>query len=281
MNPESQSFRQTITVVVFFVLIIGSIYILYQRSNAPQGGENATSAVATTTTFNVPNTKTSVTLTTKGSGYTIEQVPITHTQAPQTPEYKAPLVCAPSISTDTCAMLTKQAVTATTAITKNKSDLDTWINLGVVRKQAGDYKGAEAAWQYVSAVSPTNIISFNNLGDLYMSYLKDYPKAVASYMQEIKNLPTNLDSYKNIFQIYTTTSYTGGAGAAEAILKQGIVANPKAVDLQVILARYYKSSGRTADAKATYQAAITSAQSQGQTSLATDIRREFLDGTPS
>ena len=191
-----------------------------------------------------------------------------------TPEYRTALTCAQKVSSDVCSASQKAAAAQVMSIGKNPSDLEAWIELGVARKDAGDYVGAASAWNYVSALDPSNVVSFNNLGDLYMSYLHEYPKAVASYMQEIRNNPHGLDAYKNIFQIYTTTAYTGSATAAADILKQGIAANPKAVDLQVILARYYKAHGDRADAQATYLAAISNAQSQGKSSLVTQLQAE-------
>jgi tetratricopeptide (TPR) repeat protein len=173
-----------------------------------------------------------------------------------------------------CTSLKAQAANAAAAIAKNVHDTDSWIVLGVARKEAGDYVGAAAAWQYVSAIAPTNPVSFNNLGDLYMNYLHDNAKAVSNYLTEIKNFPKSLDSYRNVFQIYTTTSYTGSATAAEDILKQGIAANPKAYDLEVLLARYYKAKGRTSDADTEYQAAAANATSQNLTDMATQIKAE-------
>ena len=110
-----------------------------------------------------------------------------------------------------------------------------------------------------------------------MNFLHDYTKAEANYLVGIKDAPSTTAFYKDLFSLYTTTSYKPSNTAAENILKQGISANPKSVDLQMTLARYYKSLGRAADAKAEYDAAIANAKSQNQSDLAAQIQAEESD----
>jgi thioredoxin-like negative regulator of GroEL len=98
--------------------------------------------------------------------------------------------------------------------------------------------------------------------------------ANTNYLAAIKINPGQPDFYRALFTLYTTTSYKPTATAAEDILKAGIAANAKAVDLQVLLARYYKSAGRASDAAAEYAVAVSNAQSQGNQPLATQIQQE-------
>jgi len=151
--------------------------------------------------------------------------------------------------------------------------LDALLALGLKNKQAGDYAGAAAAWQRASALYPANIVSFNNLGDLYMNFLPNYPAAESNYLREITNLPVDINAYRALFELYTY-HYKQGTPAAEDILKKGAAANPKAYDLQVLLARYYRDSGRTANARAMYEAAAANARAQGLTELAAQIQQE-------
>jgi len=188
------------------------------------------------------------------------------------PDFKATLSC--TLSADICDRVHTQMVDIVATLTKNSSDYSAWISLGILHKTAGDYKAAARDWEYVSALYPKNTQSFGNLGDLYMHFIKDYTRAESNYLKEVKNSPTNLDAYRDLFTLYTQTSYQASASAAENILKAGIAANPDAIELRVILARYYQSQGRTADAKTQYTAAIASAESQGQTALAQDLQKE-------
>ena len=158
------------------------------------------------------------------------------------------------------------------AINKDKYDFNMWINLGTLRHMAVDEQGAKEVWEYASATWPTNVASFNDLGDLYANYLKDYAKAESNFLTAVKNKPDDTNPYRNLFTLYYDAGYN--KGKAEAILKKAIAAAPKAVDMQVLLARYYRDTGRTAEAKAEYSLAIKNAQSQGQTDLATTLQAE-------
>jgi tetratricopeptide (TPR) repeat protein len=177
--------------------------------------------------------------------------------------------------TDTaCAQLKARNATLVAQIAANETDAAAWINLGALRKINNDYRGAEAAWIYVTKLYPSNSTAYANLGDLYMNFLHDYTRAETNYLLATKYAPTDASLYQTLFTLYTSTSYKPSATAAEDILKKGIAANPRAIDLEVVLARYYKSLGRIADAKVQYDAAIANAKSQGQTALAAQIHEE-------
>ena len=249
-----------------FVVIIG-VFLFWKHTtpSSPVQG-NATSTTATS----VVSTSTGVDMT---PGGTVKVVSITDAGA-TVPEYKTPPVCASDFDANTCAILKSQAATVAAQISAQPQSSTAWIKLGTIRKINLDYKGAEAAWLYVTKLYPGSAIAFANLGDLYMNFMHDYAKAEASYLMAIKDAPTNPSFYENLFSLYTTTSYKPSATAGEDILKKGITANPKSVDLQVMLARYYKSLGRSSDASAEYNAAIANAKAQGQTDLAAQIQAE-------
>jgi len=252
--------RMYLAIALLVALVIGAVALTHHSSTEQSSTSNTpteatTSAMATTTT----NTDT----------LTITAQPSAHA-----PKATTPLVFSAQVSPQVQASIKKSFEAAQASIAKNPLDLESWIALGVARKQAGDYQGAILDWQYVSAASPSNVVSFHNLGDLYQNYLHDYPKAVAAFKQAIVNNPKDIDAYKALFTIYTSASYQAPQGAAEAILKEGIAKNPKAYDLQVLLARYYRSLGENAQAKAEYDAAIANAQAQGETTVATQLKTE-------
>ena len=79
--------------------------------------------------------------------------------------------------------------------------------------------------------------------------------------------------YRDLFNVYANF-YKQNAGNAESTLKAGIAANPKAIDLSILLAQYYRDHGRTAEAKAQYDLAIAAAKAAGSTSLVATLETE-------
>ena len=260
-----------VAAIILVVLIVGG-YFLWTRTRVSPAVTNATTTATTTSTIvqtATSSTGSSVAALADGA-YTIHMVP--PAERPTAPNYSAPLKFDMSASSDLRADLQTQFASVKTALTKEPMDFNAWLSLGKVRLIAGDEQGAKQVWEYVSNVWPTNEVSFNNLGDLYTNYLKDYAKAESNYLISIKNKPSNAAEYNSLFNLYYVLGYN--KAKAEGILKQGIAAAPKAIDLQVLLARYYRDTGRTAEAKAEYDLAIKNAQSQNQTSLATTLQAE-------
>ena len=136
-----------------------------------------------------------------------------------------------------------------------------------------DYEGASQAWGFAALLIPKNPTPFANLGYLYTVYLPDYPKAEANYRIAIANNPHDTNTINNFFELYKY-HYKQGTSAAADVLKAGIAANPGALDLQVTLARYYRDNKQSAEAKTGYDTAIATAQTQGQTTLATQLQAE-------
>ena len=265
--------RSTYIIVSLVVLVaIAAISLLfwqrvYKSVATPQ---SSTSTSTATTTIYVSST-TAIVSGPSGS-YTITQVPIADTTS--IPNYKATFVCLKGISADTCAGLRVKYASIVATLDKKQKDFASWINLGLIRKEAGDNLGAITAWTYVTKIYPTSPVAFKNLGDVYMNFIKDYPKAESNWLAAIKIDPIDPAIYSNLFGLYTMTSYTPTAAAPANILKRGIAANPKSVDLMVTLARYYQKQGDRADAKVQYSAAIASARAQGWTTIATQIQQE-------
>ncbi len=148
-----------------------------------------------------------------------------------------------------------------------------WVTLGALHKMGGNYSFAASVWEYLTKVAPASPTPFYNLGDLYQNSLHDYTKAESAYLQAMKLLPTDTNTYRSLFVMYEN-QYKTNTNAAEEILKKGIAANPKAYDLQVMLARYYKEHGRTAEAASMFEAAAKNAETAGQKDIAAQIRAE-------
>lgn len=125
-------------------------------------------------------------------------------------------------------------------IKKNPNDVTSWIDLGIQRKQLGDYYGARDAWEYVKAVEPSNIVPWNNLGDLYHFYLKDYKKSEENWKKTIALKPDYAQGYRGLYELYLY-SMKEKSGEIPTMLKQGIAKNPEATDLKAMLADYEQS----------------------------------------
>ena len=138
------------------------------------------------------------------------------------------------------------------------SDSD-WIDLGIGYKGIGDYEGAKQAWEYVSYLSPKNIISFINLGDLYHYYLHDYPKAEYNLLKVIENNPTYVAGYRNLFDLYHL-SYKKDTNKAEATLLMGLKVSPRDLGLLIELGDYYKEKKQIDKAKDIYTQALSIAE---------------------
>ena len=118
---------------------------------------------------------------------------------------------------------------------------DIWLQLGLNRKIGSDFTGAIEAWDYVTAVASgaTRSVAYGNLGDLYMYFLKDFPKAELNFKQAIVLNPQNIDYYRTLYYLYRDV-YKQNTSAAGDILKQGLKANPDNSDLIELQAEYNK-----------------------------------------
>lgn len=270
MNSTAQNYRYA-TAVGAIVLLVIAVYFVFHKVV----GEEGMNATSTATSSAVIDDAALATLsaggTVKGNGYTITATHAKSAIAP--PDFNKPLAFTTDLTADARAILQAKWQIAIDALKKDPYDPETWIALGALRKIAGDYASAASAWEYASLLSPKNSISFNNLGDLYMNYLHNYPLAEKSYLTAISNQTTSPSFFASLATMYENF-YKKGTGLDEDILIKGIKANPKSIDLQVLLARLYTREGKTALAKAAYQAAITNATSQNKPDIATQLKIE-------
>lgn len=136
--------------------------------------------------------------------------------------------------------LQKKIDTAVASLRGDKEQLRVWTELGGYLKVAGNYTDARDAWEYVATAAPSNYVALNNLGDLYMNYLKDYPKAELNYKKVIEVKPEYIDTYRNLYTLYTYV-YKTDTTAAKDILLLGLSKNPGNSDLTKLLESYNKT----------------------------------------
>lgn len=142
------------------------------------------------------------------------------------------------------------------AVLKQPSDNPTdWLQAGIVKKNAGDYAGAKEAWESVVQMRPGDWIAYNNLGDLYHHYLKDYPKAEFYFKKVVELKPDYLQTYTNLHDLYRIF-YKAKTDLADDILLEGIKNNPQDYYLRVVLASYYKDQGDKINARKYYEEAL-------------------------
>ena len=101
------------------------------------------------------------------------------------------------------------------ALKKDSSNLSLWLALGLELKQAGDYRGAEEMWVYVNTVADKDETSALNLGDLYMNFLKNYPKAETYLKKALSIKPDDIQTYNNLFLLYKYLYKTDTSAAAD------------------------------------------------------------------
>jgi hypothetical protein len=263
---NSLQVRHIVAGVAAAIIIIGAIvWSLYPApvaAPAAEGSASSTPISAATTTKDGVTANGNFTVT-KDDTITL----------PTPPDFRAPIAFAADVAPDVRAVITARAQSLEAKLARDSFDLGSWIDLGAMRKMAGDYRGAETAWVFVTKTAPRNTIAFSNLADLYMNFLKEYPEAETMYKKVIALDSTQIEPYVSLATLYGNL-YKTGTSAAEDILKKGIVAHPDSADLHVLLARMYTKDGRSAEAKAQYQAAITAAQMQGNADLAAQLKTE-------
>lgn len=213
-----QTTRNVVAAVLVGIIIVLLGYFDWQERK----GVAAPTPTATTTTATSGNVSIAVsgTATTSTSGYTIK--PIYGTPAPTAPNYKTPLSFPAGTSASDEASYQSQFATIQTTLASQPKDYDSWLGLGILRKETGDYSGAAADLKYVTELYPSDPTAYADLGDLYANYLKQPSQGIAYYKQAIALDPTKEETfYQNLAQIYINE---GNATAAKAVLQQGITA---------------------------------------------------------
>ena len=116
----------------------------------------------------------------------------------------------------------------------NYDYLQGWLQLGILRKQIGDYEGAIEAWDFAGVLRPNNATSFLNLADLYAFYIKDRKNAEESFLGAVSAEPQNGYTYFQTAGFYR--DILQDSNKAKAVLRQGISAGADTTgDLQSLL----------------------------------------------
>ena len=202
----------------------------------------------------------------------------TTTNTNATPQKNAPslsyvLKIPPTLAANAVTALNTQISTLTAEIKKNPTSFDSWMRMGVLAKIAGDFSRAIEVWKYAAYLASGSPAPYANMADVYANYLKDYANGAANYKKAIEKDPTNPNYYSELFNLYNY-SYRTTPTAAEDTIHAGIKAVPSAYELHVLLARYYKSIGKSAQATAEFKLAIQVAEKQNNVDAVAQIKAE-------
>lgn len=263
MEPQHSTALSIIGVVIAILILGGGAWLFLAKSAIPTGEGLATTTPAATTIHSENGVS--------GTGnFSVSKDDTV--ELPTPPDFRAAIAFAPSTAPEVKTAIAARAKLLEDKLAKNTFDLEAWIDLGAIRKMAGDYRGAETAWVFVTKAAPRHPMAYANLADLYMNFLKDYPKADTMYQKVAVLQPDSIDPYISLAIMYENFYKAGGT--PDAILKKGIAANPKSLELELALARYYARVNRAPEAKTAYQAAIEAAKAAGHADTAAQIQAE-------
>lgn len=128
-----------------------------------------------------------------------------------------------------------------------------WLDLGAYRKLIGDYSGAIEAWNFLTVIYPKDPVAFNNLGDIYAFYLKDFARGEQNFLKAIANDSTKVGAYMQLVTIYQETRQLD---KMEPLLLSGIKNNSADPTLKILLARFYVDQKRVKEALELYESAV-------------------------
>lgn len=264
-SHAARTYRIATLVGLIVLIIVGAWWFSARRGSAP-----AQDLGLATTTYQIASSTTQQGGVTATGDFSVSNDDTI--ELPTPPDFRAPVAYAPDVSPEVRTIIEQHVATLQGMLAKDSYDLGAWVDLGAYHKMAGDYAFAETAWVFVTKAAPSNVVAYANLADLYMNFLKDYPKADAMYEKVNTLAPDVADAYISRSLLYENFYKAGGS--PEAVLKEGIAANPSSIELQLQLARYYVRAGNNAQAKAAYEAAIELAQKADNPSVAEQIKSE-------
>lgn len=170
----------------------------------------------------------------------VEIVPIDNVKLPPAPTLVRSTDFPNTLTTEFKRTTLANLESAIAAIKKNPKDVMNWVDLGIQRKTIGDYEGARDAWEYAKVIEPGNIVPWNNLGDLYHFYLKNYSKSEENWKKTIALKPDFMQGYRGLYELYLYSMKEKTAEVPE-MLKQGMAKNPTNTELNAMLADYEKT----------------------------------------
>ncbi|MBI5139863.1 MAG: hypothetical protein HZA94_00200 [Candidatus Vogelbacteria bacterium] len=259
--------------VAVLVLLSGLLYIIYNdyRQVKLFNKDSVSLPVATSTrSANQPVATISTPAKVVSEVKAVDKI----TLAFPLPDLDRPYTIPLSLDAAMVAQTRREISSNVESLKSNPDQFGRWLDLALLRKLVEDYIGAEEIWIFTSKEWPDSFISHANLGDLYTFYLKDSLKAEISLKKVIEISPNTVPSYRNLFMLYTN-QYIEKKSEALPTLLSGIKANPKAVELMILVASYYKDSGDNVKALEYYSMALPLAEKQANSFLIDFLNKEI------
>jgi hypothetical protein len=210
--------------IIALLVIVGLVLSRADRAGMPSPTASSTSMG--TTTVDLGNGMTA----TLPPGVTITQSSTPVSGGVSTPNLNQAVTYSPDLSADVVATLKADIAGISLSLKSDPSQGNKWLQLAYYYKAAEDYKLAEQVWLYMTKLAPTDPVAFADLGNLYNSFLVDYPKAEKYYLQAIKLNPADINTYYNLYLMYRYQYKTNTTAAAD-IVAAGLKANPGNADL--------------------------------------------------
>ncbi len=266
--------RNVVSLTVVIVFIIFVVFYIYRDLSRPDvlPLDNKSE-----TENSISNKEVQVDKTGKGEGYTVKVEDSSQKSSQQSlvpPEVEVPVVDYGNLEPAFMKILTENVQFLIKELKTNPQNEGGWLQLAIYKKTLRDYKASIEILDYVAILWPKDYIPFNNLADLYQFYVKNYPLAEKNWLKVIELKPDYTDAYKNLFALYDTV-YTEKREKALPVLLKGIDSNPKAIDLMISAARYYKTAGDKLYANIYYSKAVSEAKLQGNQQLQASIQSEL------
>lgn len=215
----TQKNKIIISAVAIVVLLVAYISIDMKRKKAPVNTDNTQS---TTTENNIGTLNPN-----DGFSYTIEEVPVTNSNAGSqknilVPDLSRPVTFRQGLvfTEEAKTMITNKIVGLQADLRKDKTDLEKWLDLAMYQKTSGDYEGAKISWQYVANVATKDFVALGNLGNLYAYYIRDNAMAEDYYKQALLRDPKQSYLYIQLAEVYRDVFKD--MDKARAIIDQGL-----------------------------------------------------------
>lgn len=216
--------KKIITYLIIAVVLAGAGYFIWRDVSA-QKGRGTVSEVKAENGKDVATATTTATTTTAKPAAKVTETAL------NVPDFSK-ITIDPSITGIVKEKLIADIQKVIVILKGNSMDSTAWIQLGILRKNAKDYDGAIAAWEFANTLSPQNSVPLLNIANLYGYYLHDNAKAEEYLKKAIAAEPKDGYAYFKSFEFYTDIKEPA---KARAVLEQGVAANSTDTQLKAVL----------------------------------------------
>jgi len=166
---QNNSPLRTLLITCAALALIAVVAYAYLNSRAPAGQPSSTGSTTT-------QTLSDGTVITVPAGATVQEEDVSP-QGPVAPDYRAKVAYSSGTSAEVRAAIEPRLAADIALLDKNSQNFSAWMDLAILHKIGGDYRGAEAIWLYATKVWPKSSVAFHNLADLYQNFLNEPAKA--------------------------------------------------------------------------------------------------------